>query len=316
MAFGVSGAQASTAMGKIANPVKTLMNSGKKKASSGAAEVKAPVLPPVQTEKDPTLLRNIGVDPATQRNVMQNKPGKYNAEKGGFEAESGQFYPTQNPDFKPSAESTKIKFNEDNTVDFTPIGGDTINLSKAEWNVVNGKAGAVTDKVQQVQAGQQQVQQQPFQSLSQEQVQQEAAVGVPQADLTGGLLGDSLEMGANIIESFGSFLPEFLQFGTKKSVGVTKAEAMFADNSVVLDKQIQAYQQGLIPRSVVDQSIRQSEKAIIELERQTKGLGQANLRFWLDQGREIEAQIQRELVALEMQKQMLNLGQVQPNVRR
>jgi len=258
--------------------------------------------PKVNTEVSPGIARQMQASglpvPANQK-IMQTKPGQYGAEQGGFKTESGQFYPTTNPDFKPQIETTKIGFNKDGTIDYTPKGGETIKLSKEEYNVLQGEAGNVTDKVKQVQEAQQPQSAQPNINLM---TGEEIAEAVGGVDLTGGVVGGAIQGAAVAVEKLSSFLPEVLRFGTKKSLDVTKAEQGFADYSAVLDLQIADYQKGLIPASAVERTFANAQQEIINLQAQTKNMGQLDLRFWLDQGAEIQAQIERELQALESKK--------------
>lgn len=260
--------------------------------------------PKVNTQFDPNIARQMQASgfPVPEEKIMKTKPGQFNAEQGGFKTESGQFYPTTNPDFKPQIETTKISFNKDGTIDYTPKGGEPIKLSKEEYNVLQGEAGNVTDKVKQIQETQQP--QAPNIDLMTAEEIQAQSTGV---DLTGGVVGGAIQGAAVAVEKLSSFLPEFLRFGTKKSLDVTKAEQGFADYSAVLDLQIEGFKQGTVTADTLERTFASAEQEIINLQAQTKNMGQIDLRFWLDRGAEIQAQIDREIAILQSKKARLGI---------
>jgi hypothetical protein len=116
---------------------------------------------------------------------------------------------------------------------------------------------------------------------------------------------NKLQAGAQIIEAFDKYAPEILQIPLKKSVAVTKAEQAFTDNSNVLNTKIAMVKEGILNPNDVTADIEATISSINDLERQTHGLGRTNLRFWLDKGAEIEAQLARERTTLEAQRVQL-----------
>jgi len=84
--------------------------------------------------------------------------GGFNASRGGFVSEDGQFFPTSNQDFVPPAEVDQVnKFNEDGTITVTR-GGITETLTAEEFRVFKDVPGSLggnlTRKVASLQQGQ------------------------------------------------------------------------------------------------------------------------------------------------------------------
>lgn len=75
-----------------------------------------------------------------QEQVKQNV-----ANEGGYIDETGKYVPSTKP-------STKIDFKKDGTIDYTPIGGETLTLSREEFNALQGNPGKVTKNVKEIQA--------------------------------------------------------------------------------------------------------------------------------------------------------------------
>lgn len=263
--------------------------------------------PKINTEFSPAIANQMELSgiPVAPEKISKTKTGEFSPEKGGFVTETGQTFPTKNPEFKPSEQglTTEIKFNQDGSINYTPKGSlEPIKLSKEEYKGLLGKEGGfVTEKVKQIQASEQPAPN--IDLLTQEQISSQVG-GV---DLSKGAVGGAIQGAAVAVEKLSSFLPEFLRFGTKKSLDVTKAEQGFADYSNVLDNQIALFRQGLIPASQVERTFSLAEQEIIRLQSQTKNLGQVDLRFWLDKGAEIEAQVAREIAILQNKKASLGL---------
>jgi len=238
--------------------------------------------------------------------------------KGGV-SQDGKFYPTTDQKFVPNPEAAQITFNRDKTVSISPQGSkEIINLSASENQILNdvnmGRAssrlgsGASPELKQAVAA------QQPQQEAIMPQTTEETLS--PQMEQVGGfdirnkpLVARTLTAVAQGIDTTTGIIGGILgiNLSPAKSTEVKKAEAAFADNSAVIEKQISDYKMGIGNKAEIARSIEMSQSSILDLYKQTKGLGQANLRFWLDQGKEIEAQMQRELTTLESQRRMLNV---------
>lgn len=90
----------------------------------------------------------VKTDTTTTTSEQQNVKGKYEAEKGGYVAENGAFYPTSNQDFVPRTTEQNITFNKDGTVNYKTSAGE-VTLSKEEYKAFQGKSGAITSNVAQ-----------------------------------------------------------------------------------------------------------------------------------------------------------------------
>jgi hypothetical protein len=255
--------------------------------------------------------------------------------------------PTPAPTPTPKIQ-TKVKFNPDKSVDYT-VGGKTTRLTPAEYQALGGQGGgtstqAVKDilyqtKVERATAGlaydtrfaqdvkAKQIEQNPLEAprelvtpveaqLAQQQILQPNIPGGTVGEISDAIIGSPLinraggQALANFVVSFSSFLPEFAQFGTKKSIGVQKSEQAFSDLSAALTNNIVLVKSGQIPVSVALKDLDAAIVAISDLQSQTKGTGKVNLRYWVDQGREIENQVAREKAVLERQRiELLNAAQ-------
>jgi hypothetical protein len=220
----------------------------------------------------------------------------------------GAVYPTINPDFKPTLTPTeKIVFNQDGSVKVTSKTGQDFNLSKEEYaGTLKRGGGFITPKTQQLE----QQQQQKSPSLSDEPIQErfaELTANNNQVDLRGTFLEPVARGTAIFLEKASAFLPTWAQLGTSKSIDVKKAENAFTSVTATINDDIKLYQAGAISRAQVEQDIDRALNYNLDLYKQTKGMGQANLRFWLDKGQEIEAQIIEQLRNLENQRRSLNL---------
>jgi hypothetical protein len=78
--------------------------------------------------------------------------GAYNPEKKGFVTDTGEFYPTSNPDFRPGQVDRKVTFNPDNTVTVMGADNQPVTLSQEEYKTYLSGSGALTSNVQQAQA--------------------------------------------------------------------------------------------------------------------------------------------------------------------
>lgn len=85
----------------------------------------------------------------------------------------------------------------------------------------------------------------------------------------------------------------------KKTTRVQQAEQTFADASALISNDIELVKNGVKPYTEVKREFERARAAITSLESTTKGIGTVNLRYWLDNGRELEAQIAREKELLE-----------------
>lgn len=97
---------------------------------------KSCILPQVKTQA-----------PAT----AQAPEGQYSKERGGFVTNTGQLFPTTNPDFRPSAPDRTTKFNADGTVTLTGADEKPVTLSKEEYKTFLGSSGNVTANIQEAQ---------------------------------------------------------------------------------------------------------------------------------------------------------------------
>jgi hypothetical protein len=109
----------------------------------------------------------------------------------------------------------------------------------------------------------------------------------------------SKQNAAQIIDFFTSAL------SSRKGVDVIKAEATFNDASNVIDRDIELVKTDWKSVSSALGDIEQAESAINRLKETTKGLSKENLRYWADNGAEIDAQIRREERQLQTQKAQL-----------
>jgi hypothetical protein len=101
----------------------------------------------------------------------------------------------------------------------------------------------------------------------------------------------------------------------KKSAGVTQAEERFGDTSAAIGARLDLYQQGLVSREAIVDDFNAASKTILQLERQTKGVGKVNLRYWLDEGAAIEEQIIREKAQLDaLRAEFININLATPGL--
>jgi len=231
--------------------------------------------------------------------------GTFNKEKNEFTDTKGKVYPTSNPDFRPDPNAEQITFKQGGGVEIIPVGSTTpIQLTREEYNVTQGGAGNVTNPVKAVQ--QAQTPQNPAQQLQTPTTEQIQGAAQGQ-DFRGTAIAPVLSATAQALSTLSDFLPSSLRFSEAKSTEVKKAEAGFASVSATIADDIKLYQAGQMDLASVQKDIDRATKTIIALQQQTKSQGQINLRFWLDQGAEIEAQVQEEIRSLENQKRLLGL---------
>lgn len=122
-------------------------------------------------------------------------------------------------------------------------------------------------------------------------------------------VGIPLGLVAQAADSLGSIVGISL----KKSVKAQATEAAFNDLNTGMSELISSYQNGLIDYEMVESQLLAMRNNILELERQSKREGMVNLRYWLTNGREIEAQVfaeknkfdgwLRQLQQIQMQQQ-------------
>ena len=87
-----------------------------------------------------------------------------------------------------------------------------------------------------------------------------------------------------------------------KTTRVKQAESAFTDAAAINDENIELVRTNQISDTDALRDFERAIAAINRLEATSKGLGKANLRFWIDKGAELEAQISRERQILEIQR--------------
>jgi hypothetical protein len=100
--------------------------------------------------------------------------------------------------------------------------------------------------------------------------------------------GETIGLVARIYDTIKSSL------SAGKSTGVKKAEAAFTDARFILSNDVNMVKAGQKDYIDAYNDFQLAEDSITSLEAEKKGLGKLNLRYWLDNGQEIEAQILRE----------------------
>lgn len=108
-----------------------------------------------------------------------------------------------------------------------------------------------------------------------------------------------------------SRLPFVGKYVAARSGAASTAIATFGDLSATIDKQIAAVQTGTASAADVQKSIELALAATNRLEAEQKGLGKTNLNYWIDQGKDIEAEVMRQKQTLNMQLAALQLAQAQ-----
>jgi hypothetical protein len=228
-------------------------------------------------------------------------------EKGGYiDSQTGQFVPPK------KGTTTEINFNKDGSVDYTPVGGETVKLTREEYKGLLGQEkGITTERTKEIQGveagGLEEIKKQQFQEGINIPTQNRLDIENQSGDLRGTALGDTLAMVAKPVVQFSNFLPEFLKFGTKKSLRVQKAETAFSDWDSVLGEKIEGYKMGAVSQTEIQTIFDNAQASIEQLHRETKGAGQADLRFWVDEGAEIEAQVEKQIAQLNSRKAQLGL---------
>lgn len=219
-------------------------------------------------------------------------------------------YPTTNPNFIPDPNTTQLKFNQNGSVDISPKGSDqSINLTAEEYKQTLVKPNvaqlgqAPTPNLEALRLAEKGTT--PGMDIQGEYQKQIGALP-PSVDLRNSQVGEILNRNAGILEKASSFLPSFLRFGATKGKDVIQAEQTFNSIAGTIDDDIKLLQTGTISKSQVEMDIQQAITATTSLYQQTKGMGQADLRFWLDKGKEIEAQINQQLRSLENKQRMIN----------
>lgn len=97
----------------------------------------------------PGVIQSQPVNPLEPGVIQSTPKGSYDQTKGGYTTPNGAFYPTSNPDFVPSETDSNINFLPNKNVKVSK-GNVTQELTPQEYAVLQGKAGAVTNKVVQV----------------------------------------------------------------------------------------------------------------------------------------------------------------------
>jgi hypothetical protein len=227
----------------------------------------------------------------------------------------GNVYPTTNPDFTPTDPvlTTQVKFNQDGSVAISPKGtNEAITMSKEEYNTLQGGAGNLTNKVQKAKVALQEAEQADIPNIQEQfnaETQQVGGRDLRESTILNGAVPRQANRVANYLETIGDVLPlpSWLKFSSAKSTGTKQAEAAFLDMSSIIDRQISDYTTGVGSKEEIQRSIETARSSILDLYKETKGKGQVNLRFWLDNGKEIEAQINRELAILQSQQNKIAL---------
>ena len=226
--------------------------------------------------------------------------GVYNKEKGGYATPNG-LYPTTNPDFVPDPNSTQVKFNKDNSVNFSPNGSnEVIKLSREEYNTSQNGVGNVTNKVKQIEAAQQpQIEQipMPSQQIEQQALQTDSfdlRERSPVVAKTASIVINGFNTLAGLVPGIGRYLRV-----EGKSDEVKKAEQTFNDMNTVLGNDVVAVKAGVKSKSDTLKDLNIAREATLRLYAQTKGQGQLNLGFWVDKGAAIEAELARQKSVLD-----------------
>jgi hypothetical protein len=228
-------------------------------------------------------------------------------EKGGYiDSQTGQFVPPK------KGTTTEINFNKDGSVDYTPVGGETVKLTREEYKGLLGQdRGITTERTKEIQAveagGLEEIKKQQFQEGINIPTLNRLNIENEQKDLRGTALGETLGIVAPPLAQLSNFLPEFMKFGSKKSLRVQKAEQAFTDWDNALGNNIDGYLKGQVSQAEIQRTFDNAQSAIEQLHRETKGKGQVDLRFWVDQGAEIEAQVERQIAQLNSRKAQLGL---------
>ncbi len=86
---------------------------------------------------------------------------------------------------------------------------------------------------------------------------------------------------------------DFVRVGVtgKKPLKVSQAEASLTDGLSAVNQNIKAVREGILDYHEAIDSLERTAAAINRLERSQKGLGKENLRYWSDEGKEVEAEI-------------------------
>jgi hypothetical protein len=263
-------------------------------------------------------VNNAEVSTQQQSKTTANS-GTYNPTKKEFRTLGGKSYPTTNPDFIPDPNSEQIKFNKDKSVTISPRGSDIpINISREEYEVLEGGAGNVTNKVKEVERQRANLTPIDAGAIQQEQGQilqdefnknlnstglQKEKFGAAAEELTNiPLVRQALSTGAALIEAVGSSVG--IPIG-KKSVGITQAEQIYSDYAALIESQI-AMGGSMIE---IENSLKTATQATLKLQQEAHGLGRLNLRYWLDEGASIEAQAERQLQNLRSLANKANMAQ-------
>lgn len=261
--------------------------------------------------RDSTIRENKQEEEAKARavEIEQNSP---RVAKDGVKF-GDKTYPTKNLDFVPNPKATEqIVFKADGSVDVSPIGIDKpINLSKEEYNTSLGKSGNITNKVQELEKTRALTPE-----LKQKQMLSSEMTDIPNIeqlgedtgnlkDIRGTPVAKGLNKLAELFDSVSSNVPGLPKFKEPKKIANIKQN--FNSMSDVIDEDIKLYQAGLITATEVNRDIETALGFTIQLYATTKGKGQANLDYWLDEGASIEVEVSKQLKELENQRILLGL---------
>jgi hypothetical protein len=112
---------------------------------------------------------------------------------------------------------------------------------------------------------------------------------------------------AKLFDSFNSLLQK------KKTIDVTTAESALTDTMSVVNTNIAEVRKGNpnVTYQQVKGDIQRARGSLNDLEQTQKGLGKANLRYWISSGKEIEAEIIQKQNELNLAEQALDTAYIE-----
>lgn len=129
---------------------------------------------------------------------------------------------------------------------------------------------------------------------------------------TSGNLGQDISMGATEFISTAAEVYDAMVSMVKgrKTLKTQKAEASFTDATAILQQDLEMVRSGQMSAIDASRDLEEAAAAINRLESSAKGIGKDNLRWFIDQGKEIETQIIREKRILEnLRLELINAQQ-------
>lgn len=266
--------------------------------------------------------------PVTIPGVTAPPSNPLNIEKPKKEVPMVTDVPTQSPapqaatnQAPPGNIRTEVKFNPDSTVDYS-AGGKTTRLTRKEYNdflnTLGGKRGGnLTPRVRAAQD------------------QREAALNpiplttIPTTDELGKagqepnffqmdpLSKERLKATPGVLLSAGALAIDTIRSGItgKKPLKQQQAETIFSDTTNALNQDIEGVKMGGDPTQAI-RNLELAAASLNRLERSSKAEGKLNLRYWVDNGRELDAQIALEKSILERMRNELVQAELQGNLLR